>query len=45
MKNEIEDYIASAYQKEVEEKWKDLYVTDHTPRDTKFHTNNSKEDL
>lgn len=33
MKNEIESYISGVYEKEVKEKWKDLYVTDHTPRE------------
>ena len=44
MKEEIENFIANAYQEEANELLKDVYVTDHTPKDKKFHTINKAED-
>ena len=44
MKEEIEQVIASAYKKEHEEKWKDIYVTDHTPKNKRYFTLNKNED-
>lgn len=44
MKDEIEYTIAEAYRKEKEEVWKDVYVTDHTPKPKKYLTLNKNED-
>ena len=44
MKEEIESVIGKIYEKEMMEQWKDVYVTDHTPRDKKYFTLNKKED-
>lgn len=42
---ELEDYVENA-QREYKTKHflKDVYVTDHTPKEKKYNTNNSKED-
>jgi hypothetical protein len=45
MKEEISDYIGTSYENEMEEEWKDLYITNHTPKDKRYHTNSKKEDL
>jgi hypothetical protein len=45
MKDEIADYLSKAYDSEREEKLKDVYVTDHQPKDKKFHTINKKDDV
>jgi hypothetical protein len=44
MKDEIEGYISSAYQKEADANLKDVYVTDHTPKQHKFATITKKDD-
>jgi len=44
MKEEIESYIANAYRKESLEQMKDVYVTDHVPKQKKFNTINKKDD-
>lgn len=44
MKNEIESFINSAYDEEFNETLKDVYVTNHIPRDKKYFTTNKSED-
>jgi hypothetical protein len=44
MKEELEAYINWAYQQEMNEELKDVYVTNHEPRPKRYHTTNSKED-
>ena len=43
-KEEIEAYIAGAYDQIQKEQMKDVYVTDHEPKPRKYHTSNKKED-
>jgi hypothetical protein len=43
-KEEIEGYIRKVYQEEQEALLKDVYVTDHTPKQAKYTTTNNKED-
>jgi len=43
-KEEIEEYITSSYQAEMEDSLVDVYITNHEPKVRKYHTNNSKED-
>lgn len=43
-KEEIEAYIQSAYRKEMDAELKNVYVTDHTPKQRKYATINSQED-
>lgn len=43
-KEELEAFLAHAYEKEANELLKDVYVTDHEPKAKKFITNNKKED-
>ncbi len=43
-KDEIEAYVAKAYQKELEAEMKDVYVTDHTPKQKKFATLGKQDD-
>jgi hypothetical protein len=44
MKEEIESYIANAYLEQANEEMKDVYVTDHKPKQKRYSTNNLKED-
>lgn len=44
MKEEIESFISYAYQKEQEAELEDVYVTNHEPKQKKYHTTNKKED-
>lgn len=44
MKAEIEAYIQKAYREEQEALLQDVYVTDHSPRQAKYHTTNKKDD-
>lgn len=44
-KKEIQNYIAQALAKEKGRGLKDVYITDHQPRQKKYHTNNRAEDL
>lgn len=43
-KEEIEGYIRKVYQDEQEALLKDVYVTDHTPKQAKYSTINNKDD-
>lgn len=45
MKDEIEAFIGSAYEREKMEGWKDVYVTDHEPKTPKYFTLNKEEDM
>ena len=44
MKEEMEGMIAQIYEREIMDKWKDVYVTDHEARPKKYFTLNKKED-
>ena len=44
MKNEIESVISKAYTKDAAIKMKDVYVTNHEPKDKKYVTISAKED-
>lgn len=44
-KKEIQNYISQALAKEKGRGLKDVYITDHKPRQKKYHTNNKAEDL
>lgn len=44
MKDEIANYITSCYDFEKNHELKDLYVTDHSPVDAKYTTDNEEED-
>lgn len=41
----MQNYIAQALAKEKGRGLKDVYITDHKPRQKKYHTNNKSEDL
>ena len=43
-KEEVESYIRKVYQDEQEALLKDVYVTDHKPKDRKYSTTGSKDD-
>lgn len=43
-KAEIQSYIANALAKEKARGLSEVYITDHTPRQKRYHTANSKED-
>lgn len=43
-KEEVEAYLAKAYEKEQLALMKDVYVTDHVPKTKKFNTINKKDD-
>jgi len=45
MANEIGKYIDDCYEHERLEKFKDVYVTDHSPVDPKYVTGGEEEDL
>ncbi len=44
MKEEIEGFIQKVYKEEQEALLKDVYVTDHKPKQSKYNTINNKED-
>ena len=44
MKEEIEEYVKGAYEKESLANLKDVYVTDHVPKQKKLSTTNHSED-
>jgi hypothetical protein len=44
MKDEVDGYISEAYQKEQEALLRDVYVTNHEPRDKKYLTVSDQED-
>lgn len=44
MKEEIDNFLAKAYQSEAAAEMKDVYVTNHEPKTKKYFTTNSKED-
>ena len=44
MKDEIEAYISKVYKEEQEALLKDVYVTDHKPKQAKYSTINNKDD-
>ena len=43
-KAEISNYIGKAQLKEKARGMKDVYITDHKPKERKFHTKNEAED-
>lgn len=45
MKEEVQEFIANAEKQVLESKLKEVYVTDHTPKVTKYSTLNEEEDL
>ncbi len=44
MREEVEAYLAEAYRQDQAENLKDVYVTTHTPKIPRYHTNSEKED-
>ena len=44
VKEELEAFINNAYEEDANYQLKDVYVTDHTPKDKKFFTINKNED-
>ena len=44
MASEIANYIDECYKVEQEEKLKDVYVTDHSVKETKYLTKSDEED-
>jgi hypothetical protein len=44
MKEEIEGYIQKVYKEEQEQLLKDVYVTDHKPKQARYNTINNKDD-
>jgi len=45
MRDELAKYIDDCYEHERLEKFKDVYVTDHSPVDPKYVTGSEEEDL
>lgn len=43
-KQELENFVAKAYEDDSKAKMEDVYLTDHTPKDKKYHTNSEEED-
>ena len=43
-KAELQSYISAAQLKEKSRGMKDVYITDHTPKEQRFHTANASED-
>lgn len=44
MKKEIQNYIQSVYDSQIEDAMKDVYITNHQAKPSKFNTTNEKED-
>jgi hypothetical protein len=44
MKEEIERYIAYAYNEDAKLKYDDVYVTDHTSKPKQYHTTSQEDD-
>lgn len=43
-KQEIENYIQSAYESDARDKLQDVYVTSHEPKTKRYHTLNEQDD-